>query len=134
MANIVESKLPYLRPDSAHDMEANTVDESVGHADGTKSRGIIERRPSLVAFAKELINLTSTGATRLRKYYLDRLSLELTDQLIGRSSASEVFRGFLDGKPVAVKRTQMDVIDSRSRRELKDLLTEIDFLSRSTYH
>jgi hypothetical protein len=132
ITHIVASKPTYVIADIMFDMEASAVDDGV---EGSKYRSTLRRTPTFITFAKDLINLTSTGAVRLRKYYLNRASLETTDQLIGRSNTSEVFRGFLDERPVAVKRIRMDVVqNSCSRKELKDLLTEIDILSRLSTH
>ena len=80
----------------------------------------------------DLLDITSRGAARLRKHYLDRNSVHVTEDLIGCSSSSEVFRGFYDGRGVAVKRLRMNVIRGETdARDLKDLITEIDLMCRS---
>jgi hypothetical protein len=96
-----------------------------------KSRVGMRTYPSFTTLAKALIDLTSSGAVRFRKHYLDRSTLSVSEEIIGSSGTSEVFRGYLGVQPVAVKRLRMDVIGRDcSKSELKDLLTEIDFMCR----
>ena len=79
----------------------------------------------------DLLDITSRAAARLRKHYLDRNSVHVTEDLIGCSSTSEVFRGFYDGRGVAVKRLRMNVIRGQTdAKELKDIMTEIDLMCR----
>ena len=81
--------------------------------------------------AGNVIDLTPKAAARFRQHYLNRSSVEVSDDLIGCSGTSEVFRGRLEGRAVAVKRLRMDVIKADPNlRELKDLVTEIDFMCR----
>ena len=81
--------------------------------------------------AQSLLGITSRGAARLRQHYLDRKSVHISDDLIGCSSTSEVFRGCLDGHDVAVKRLRMNIARAGTdAKELKDLMTEIDLMSR----
>ena len=84
--------------------------------------------------AQSLLGITPRGAARLRQHYLDRKSVHISDDLIGCSSTSEVFRGCLGGRDVAVKRLRMKITRAgragADAQELKDLMTEIDLMSR----
>ena len=81
--------------------------------------------------AQSLLGITPRGAARLRQHYLDRKSVHISDDLIGCSSTSEVFRGCLGGRDVAVKRLRMKITRTGTdAKELKDLMTEIDLMSR----
>ena len=88
-------------------------------------------RQSFSDLAVHLINLTPIRAAKYRHFYLDQASVDITDELIGSSATSEVFRGFLDGRPVAVKRLRIDVSQGKNaENELRVLVMEIDFMCR----
>ena len=81
--------------------------------------------------AQSLLDITPKGAARIRLHYLDRSSVQISKDLLGCSSSSEVFRGCLNGQDVAVKRLRMNVIrGDTDAKELKDLITEIDIMCR----
>jgi hypothetical protein len=124
--------IPTIANESAETIEtegqSSQCDRTTGSRVGVRRWSL---QSSFTLLARQVINITSNGAVRLRKHYLDRCSLEISNDLLGRSGTCEVFRGRLEGQPVAVKRLQLDSIRRDcSKKELKDLLTEIDLLCR----
>ena len=75
--------------------------------------------------ADKLIPRTPRGAEKCRTFYLDRSMLQISNHMIGCSRTSEIFRGVLDGRVVAVKKMRVDIVDDLDRKELKDLMSEI---------
>ena len=72
---------------------------------------------------------TPNAVVRCRQYYLDRSSVQVSEELIGSSGTSDVFRGYLDNHIVAVKRLRVDFVENLDAA-LKDLVSEIDFMCR----
>ena len=80
--------------------------------------------------ADQLVPQTPWGAERCKTFYLDRSLLQISNQVIGCSRTSEIFRGVLDGKPVAVKQLRVELVENIDRKELKDLIREICLMCR----
>ncbi len=74
--------------------------------------------------------LSARGADRCKKYYLEISRLKFR-RAIGSSPACDVFAGFLDQVPVAIKKLRPHIIRSNLTPELDDLVNEINFMSRS---
>ena len=64
------------------------------------------------------------------EYSLDSSSIEVSGEMIGCGGTSEVFRGYLEGRAVAVKRLRLEVAASSDLTELKDLMTETNLMCR----
>ena len=69
------------------------------------------------------------AAVRCSQFILDRSSVEMSRDLIGRSANSEVLRGYLNGQVVAVKRFRENVTGNVDTA-LKDLVSEMDIMCR----
>lgn len=119
------------------DLEAELIDDSSkgvvpsDKVDTIKALVAIPRINTFFRDAENFMDLTPRRADRFKTLHLDPSTLHVSDDLIGCSGTSQVFRGLLRGRPVAVKRLRMDVISRDcSKKDLKDLLTEIDFMCR----
>jgi hypothetical protein len=73
--------------------------------------------------------LSPRGTERCKKFYLEFSRIEIT-RAIGSSAACEIFKGFLDKMPVAIKKLRTHLMRSNSTPELDDLVNEINFMSR----
>ena len=69
------------------------------------------------------------AAVRCSQFILERSSIEMSRDLIGRSANSEVLRGYLNGQVVAVKRFRENVTGNVDTA-LKDLVSEMDIMCR----
>ena len=96
----------------------------------SKSNSTVRRFSTL---AGTLVSQSPRGADRCRTFYLDSSLLEISSHLIGCSGTSEIFRGTLGGKTVAIKQLRMDVVMDRDRKELADLIREICLMCRSVF-
>ena len=67
--------------------------------------------------AEELVPQTLRGAERCKTFYLDRLLLQISNHVIGCSRSSEIFRGVLNGKPVAVKQLRVELVEDIDRKK-----------------
>ena len=106
-------------------LERNSLAPPVNHEKSD------EAYRSFSGLAQSLLDITPRGAARLKQFYLDRNSVQISEDLIGCSSTSEVFRGRFHGHNVAVKRLRMNIVrEETDAKELKDLMTEIDLMCR----
>jgi hypothetical protein len=103
-------------PDTVlHEVESN------GSAAGSPKHKV--RRFSTLA--DTLVPQSPRGAVRYRTFYLDHSLLEISTHMIGFSGSSEIYRGALEGKTVAIKQLRKEVLCDREGKELKDLISEI---------
>ena len=96
---------------------------------------MIDYGKSFASAAQQLISLSQEEADRCRSYYLNPSSLFVSNDVIGASCSSEILRGELGVKSVAVKRLELakDVVKDVHLRQQKDLAAEIDFMCRSEF-
>jgi hypothetical protein len=114
-----------------NDFDCRQKDEhpvSPVYSRSSSSRSLINPDPCFSKLADTF--LTPQETERCRTYLMDASVIRLTG-LIAGSICCEVYAGFLNSTPIAVKRLRPQILRSQSTTVLKTFMNEVSFMSRS---